>query len=105
EAGHDELGAQAMAQLRRGMHDLEPRIVREGLGLLVEHHEAGLATGPSAADEVQGLGIAQQVVAHVAHGIEVDAVAPAGYEHARMGALERVKVGQVEKVSYPTVDA
>jgi hypothetical protein len=46
-----------MAQLRRRGHDLEPRLVREGLGLLVKHHKAGLAPGPSARDELECLGI------------------------------------------------
>ena len=87
------------------MHDLEPRLAREGLRLFVHHHEAGLATGPSARDELECLGIAQEVVAHISHGLEINAVAPAGHEHARMYALKRVKVRQVEEVSYPAVDA
>ena len=94
-----------MAQLRRRVHDLEPRLVREGLGLLVKHHKAGLATGPSLRDELECLGITQEVVAHIPHGPEINAVAPPGYEHARVCALERVKVGQVEEVPYPAVDA
>ena len=94
-----------MAQLHRRVHDLEPRLAREGLSLLVKHHKAGLAAGPSARDELERLGIAQEVVAHVSHGVEINAVAPSGHEHARMFALERVKVGQVEEVSYPAVDA
>ena len=94
-----------MAQLRRGVHDLEPRLAREGLGLLVKHHEAGLATGPSSRDELECLGITQEVVAHISHGVEINAVPPPGHEHARMCALKRVKVRQVEKVSHPAVDA
>src|SRR5271166_5754040 len=94
-----------MAQRRRREHDLEPRLVREGLGLLVKHHQAGLATGPSARDELQCLGIAQEMVAHIPNGPETAAVAPPGHEHARLFALERVKVRQVEEVPYPVVDA
>jgi hypothetical protein len=94
-----------MAQLHGRVHDLQPRLAREGLRLLVHHHEASLATGPSAGDELECLGIAQEVVAHVSHGLEINAVPPPGYEHARMYALKRVKVRQVEEVSYPAVDA
>ena len=94
-----------MAQLRRGGHDLEPRLVREGLSMLVEHHEAGLAAWPSSRDELECLGIAQQVVAHITHAVEINAVAPPGNEHPRMCALERVKVVQVEEIPYPAVDA
>src|SRR6185437_16896301 len=105
QASHDDLGAQAIAQLHRRVHDLETRLPREGLRLFVEHHKAGLAAGPSARDELECLGITQEVVAYIAHGVEIDAVAPPGHEHSRMYALERVKVGQVEEVSYPAVDA
>src|SRR5271165_188465 len=45
------------------------------------------------------------MVAHIPHGPETAAVAPPGHEHARMCALERVKVRQVEEVPYPVVDA
>src|SRR6476469_8116811 len=89
-----------MAQLCRGVHDLEPRLAREGLGLLVKHDEAGLATGPSSRDELECFGITQEVVAHIPHGPEINAVAPPGHEHARMCTLKRVKVRQVEEVSY-----
>ena len=75
------------------------------LRLCVQHHKAGLATGTPAGDELKCLGITQEVVAHIAHGLKIDAVAPPGDEHARMYALERVKVRQVEEVSYPAVDA
>ena len=75
------------------------------LGFLVQHHKAGLATGPSARDELERLGIGQEVVAHIPHGVEIKAVAPSGHEHPRMCALERVKVGEVEEVSYPAIDA
>src|SRR5271165_5637186 len=94
-----------MAQLHGRVHDLQPRLAREGLRLLVHHHEAGLATGPSARDELECLGIAQEVVAHISHRIEINAVPPAGHEHARVVGFERVKVRQVEEVSYPAVDS
>lgn len=102
---HDGLGTQPVAQLHRRMHDLQTRLPREGLSLLVHHHEAGLTAGSATRDELERLGIAQQVVADIAHGVEIDAVAPPGHEYARVYALERVKVGEVEEVSYPAVDA
>ena len=37
------------------------------------------------------------MVADITHGVEVKAVAPSGHEYARMCALERVKVRQVEE--------
>lgn len=105
QARHDDLGFQAMTQLRRGVHDLEPRLARKRLGLFVQHHKTGLATGTPVLDELECLGITQQVVAHIPHAVEIPAVAPPGHEHARMFALERVVVGQVEEVSDPAIDA
>jgi len=61
--------------------------------------------GASSRDELKCLRITQQVVAHVPHAIELDAVAPPGHEHARMCASKGVKVVQVEQVPYPPVDA
>jgi hypothetical protein len=105
QARHHDLGTQAMAKFRRWGHDIEARLVREGLGVLVKHHKAGPAAGPSSRNEFEGLGIAQEVVAHITHAVEINAVPPPGHEHARMCAFKRVKVVQVEEVSNPAVDA
>jgi hypothetical protein len=105
QARHDDLGTQATAQLRRGVHDIEARLARQGLGLLVKHHKTGLTAGTLLRDELECLGITQQVVADIPHAIELDAVAPPGHEHARMRAFEGVEIVQVEEVSYPAVDA
>jgi len=60
QARYNDLGAHALGARHRRVHDLEPRLVREGLGLLVGHHKAGLASGAPVRDELERLGIAER---------------------------------------------
>ncbi len=103
--GGDQLGVHPVPQLGRRQRDLDAQLAGQPLGLLVEHHQHGLAAGALLLHEVVELGVGQQVVVHLLHRGEV-VVAPAlRDEHPRVRAAERVVVVDVGEVADPAVDA
>jgi hypothetical protein len=87
------------------MGDLEPGLGGGRLRLVVEHHEHGLAARAVLAHAVTHARVLEQVVADVLHRLELVVLARRRNEHARVVALERVEVVDVEEVPQPAIDA
>jgi hypothetical protein len=94
-----------VAQLGGRVRDLQPGGRRGRLRRVVEHDEHGLAAGAAALDAVEHLLVAEEVVADVLHRLELAVRPLVRDEDARMAALERVEVGDVEEAPQPAVDA
>ena len=108
----DDLGIEPVAKLGRWQRDLEPRLGRPALGLLIEEHEhrlAALALAAGARLPVRGdeLGqplVPEQVVADVLDRAELRVWGPGRNEHAWMAAVERVEVVDVVEPPDPPID-
>ena len=76
------------------------------LGLVVEHHEHGTSRrGRVLAIRASTSLWSEEVVADVLHRLELAVRQLLRHEHARVGALERVEVVDVEEVAQPAIDA
>jgi hypothetical protein len=86
------------------MRDLQSRGGRRLLRRVVEHDEHGLAALAAPLDPVEHLLVLEQVVADVLHRLELAVWPLLRHEHARVAALERVEVVDVEEPAQPAVD-
>ena len=93
-----------MAKLRRRERHLQPQLVRERLGLLVEHQERDLAAAPTP-HVVHDLLVAQQVVADLLDRRERPRRLLLRHEHVRVPPVEGVVVVDELEVAHPAVDA
>ena len=102
--GHD-LGVEPTPKLGRRQRHIEAGLGRAGLGLFVEEHEHRLAAGPARAHQLEHLPVAEQVVADLLDRVELPVGTVPRDDHARVAALERVEVVDVEEVAHPAIDA
>ena len=92
------------AQAGLGEPDLEPVLLGQLLGLLVEHQEDALGVAAAGLDEVDHLFVLEQVVVDVLDALELGMRVLVGHHDVRMAAVVTVDVGDVLEVTHPFVD-